>query len=121
MCLPSGHGAVSAPWSQRKPDMHDFLFFWGPDARRLGYQKAVLSQWYPSPFYDEGNLYCNAEQYMMHRKALLFEDDAVAADIMKTRQPAAMKRKGRAVKNFDPKVWDAEKVSIVRSGNLLKF
>lgn len=86
------------------------FFFGGP-----------LSQWYPSNFSDGEVRYSCAEQYMMRAKAIMFGDEAVAARIMKTRDPAEHKRLGRCVKNFDVVKWNAAARDIVYAASMLKF
>jgi ribA/ribD-fused uncharacterized protein len=61
------------------------------------------------------------KSYMMYQKALLFSDTAVAAQILTTSSPKAVKGLGRKVANFDDKVWAAHREDIVRRGNRLKF
>lgn len=58
---------------------------------------------------------------MMHHKALLFGDTATAATILTSGKPRAVKALGRAVANFDDKVWTRERERVVREGNYLKF
>jgi ribA/ribD-fused uncharacterized protein len=91
--------------------MKTYHFFWnGP-----------FSQWYSSHFTENNVKYCTAEQYMMHHKALLFEDHAIAEQILKTSDPAAQKRLGRLVNNFDVQKWNEVARDIVYRGNYLKF
>lgn len=61
------------------------------------------------------------EQYMMHQKALLFEDREIAERIMKAVKPKEHQDLGKLVKGFDKEVWDANKYNIVANGNWLKF
>lgn len=61
------------------------------------------------------------EQYMMFMKAKLFEDHETADEIMSITNPRTIKRLGRSVRNFNPKVWDDNKYSIVFEGCLAKF
>lgn len=63
----------------------------------------------------------NAEQWMMFNKALLFEDEKCAKDIMEDPDPKAVKAIGREIKNFNQKTWDEHKRDIVYEGNKLKF
>lgn len=100
--------------------MAEFHFFWGHDRNRLG-DRAVLSQWYPAPFYSDGILFHTAEHWMMYQKAMLFGDDKIAYEMLQTPFPGPVKDLGRQVSGFDEKTWDQEKVGIVRLGNILKF
>jgi predicted NAD-dependent protein-ADP-ribosyltransferase YbiA (DUF1768 family) len=58
---------------------------------------------------------------MMYHKALLFNDQAVADEILSAGHPRYVKALGRKVENFDEAVWKKHRVAIVRQGNLLKF
>jgi predicted NAD-dependent protein-ADP-ribosyltransferase YbiA (DUF1768 family) len=59
--------------------------------------------------------------YMMHQKAILFNDQATAVEILKTAHPRKVKSLGRKVKNFDETVWLKHRRDIARKGNILKF
>ena len=97
-----------------------FCFFW---------RSGPFTQWYPSKFkgtseYDESQVereFCNAEQWMMYNKALLFGDVVVADDIMQTTDPKRIKALGRKAKNFSEPVWVKHRQKIVYEGNKLKF
>ncbi|KAH8696317.1 hypothetical protein BGW36DRAFT_298041 [Talaromyces proteolyticus] len=108
------------------------VFFWRPEA-----EDGFLGQWYPAPFTwrkpvdgNEGEFeelhYQNAEQYMMHRKALLFAPSSpITAQILAAGEPAphprVLKQLGRQVPNFSENVWNNERMAIVLEGNMLKF
>ena len=47
-----------------------YVFFWG----------GVFSQWYKSNFTLDGITFNTAEQYMMYKKAMLFEDTEIVTD-----------------------------------------
>ncbi|CAM1507423.1 Fc.00g070640.m01.CDS01 [Cosmosporella sp. VM-42] len=96
------------------------IYFWRETDGQWGY----MSQWYQCPFQeDEGpaKTYKTAEHYMMHHKALLFNDEKVALQILKADHPRKCKTLGRKVKNFDDATWAAHREAIVRRGNILKF
>ena len=89
-----------------------FTFFW----------KDKIGQWNMTPFKDnEGTEYNCAEQYMFARKAKLFNDFESLEKIMKSSSPREQQKLGREVKNFEQKIWDANKVGIVTLGNIFKF
>lgn len=99
-----------------------YLFFWGHRPGRNGEMtKSCFSQWWPCKFEASGIVYTSAEQWMMARKAGLFNDLAMLDKILQTHDPAAVKKLGRKVKNFDEARWDAHKYTFVKEGNLLKF
>ena len=100
----------------------DFVFFWGHTPAKSGeITQSCLSQWWKCDFTEGGINFCCAEQYMMYRKALLFEDHEHADDILKTKDPKTIKALGRLVSNFDDKVWNEHKSEIVLQGNICKF
>lgn len=80
-----------------------------------------LSQWHHSEFNELGIRYTCCEQYMMHKKALLFNDIEVATEILLAKNPSTHRHLGRMVRNFNQELWDKYKFSIVYRGNLLKF
>ena len=90
-----------------------FTFFWRPDS--------PFSQWHPARFEVGGNVFACAEQFMMHGKAVLFDDQEVAAEILATEDPRKHKALGRKVRNFDDKIWKRERVAIVTAGSRAKF
>lgn len=92
-------------------DYSNYTFFWhGP-----------LSQWYHSDFVIDDIMYNTAEQYMMHQKALLFNDTATAEKIMLATSPRDQKRYGREVVGFDKPTWDGVAQDIVYRGNYAKY
>ncbi|KAI1198075.1 DUF1768-domain-containing protein [Nemania serpens] len=117
------------------PDTTGPIYFWRPQEVETGY----LSQWYAFPFRGRGadkdkakedkegegeaedKIYATAEHYMMHHKALLFGDAEIAAAILETPSPRDVKALGRAVRGFDPAVWERERARIVVEGNWCKF
>ncbi|KAK1716739.1 uncharacterized protein BDZ83DRAFT_536493, partial [Colletotrichum acutatum] len=102
------------------------IYFW----RETG-QEGYLSQWWTSnPFTQSPSspsssstpiTFKSAEHYMMHAKALLFTDLAVALSILKADHPRKVKALGRKVHNFNEALWNENRERIVREGNLLKF
>lgn len=89
----------------------NFIFFYG----------GIYSQWYPSNFVIDGVQYNCAEQYMMAKKALCFQDYDSLAKIMNTTSPAEQKAIGRLVKNFKPELWSNVSRKIVFDANYAKF
>ena len=64
-------------------------------------ENGYLSNWWLSTFTINDVTYTSAEQYMMHQKALLFQDTKIAEAILKTDDVAKIKAYGRKVKNYD--------------------
>ena len=80
-----------------------------------------FSQWHPSKYELKGFHYVNAEQGMMHGKALLFKDEASAKLIMEAVDPREMKKFGRLVIGFNEKTWKQNREEIVYMNNMAKF
>ncbi len=58
---------------------------------------------------------------MMHHKALLFGDHAVAAQVLAAGHPRAVKALGRKVAGFSEAAWLAARERIVEDANYAKF
>jgi ribA/ribD-fused uncharacterized protein len=80
-----------------------------------------FSQWYTCDFNVDNVDYNCAEQYMMHQKALLFNDHKSAEAIMREGSPSVQKQLGRGVRSWDQATWDGACVEIVTKGNFAKF
>jgi ribA/ribD-fused uncharacterized protein len=109
--------AVSVPLQPNKPT--DTLYFFSPSS-----PDGYLSQWYPSKFTSpDDHTYTDSEQYMMHRKALLFApDSSYPALIMAAKSdPKECKRLGRIVPGFDEARWKQHRERIVEEATYLKF
>lgn len=93
----------------RTTDKH--VFFWS----------GIYSQWFLADMVIDGITFNSCEQYMMYRKAMLFEDKQVAQQILREKNPKEQKKWGRQIKNFDKSIWEQNCLSIVYKGNLAKF
>ncbi|OJJ45701.1 hypothetical protein ASPZODRAFT_510809 [Penicilliopsis zonata CBS 506.65] len=106
------------------PDTNNPVYFWKP----VG-EYGFLGQWWPSSFEWENEdgkyTYANAEQYMMHRKALLFAGPShpITQKIQKgwRLKPGAIRNLGRKIPHFSEEVWEEQRFAIVLEGNYLKF
>jgi len=99
-----------------------FLCFWGATPERPGQiDRACLSQWYESPFVEDGLTFATAEHYMMHGKAKLFGDATIAARVLADPRPAVAKKLGREVRDFDEARWIEHRFPLIVRGNILKF
>ncbi len=94
----------------------EYIFFWHEDG-----ENGWFSQWYDAPFVIEGITYQTCEQYMMAKKALLFEDIKYYFAILAELTPSACKKLGRDSRNFKADKWDACKEEIVYNANYAKF
>lgn len=100
----------------------DFQFFWGHKCSKDGVvNHSCLSQWYMCDFKVNAETFCCMEQYMMFRKAWLFQDEDMAKEIKKCNDPSKIKSLGRKISNFDEKKWSEHKYEIVIEGNYYKF
>ena len=88
-----------------------FVFFWG----------GTFSQWCPSKFEIDGVEYNCCEQYMMAKKALVFNDFDACREIMLEKNPALQKAIGRKVRGFNVEKWESVCQKIVYDANLAKF
>lgn len=99
-----------------------YLFFWGHTPySEYSVDKSCLSQWYKCSFVVDNITYNTAEQFMMSKKAMLFNDMQTFQRIMNANHPNEFKKLGREVKNFDEKRWEENRFNIVVEGNLAKF
>ena len=99
-----------------------YLFFWGHQPSHDGViTKSCLSQWWLADFVVTGITYRSTEHWMMAEKARLFTDEDALARILAAKSPAEAKKLGREIQGFEPEVWEANKVEIVKAGNLHKF
>jgi ribA/ribD-fused uncharacterized protein len=96
---------------------HKLVFFWSIKPSTTGF----LSQWYCSPFIENGIFFNCAEQYMMYRKAVLFKDEETGKKIVLETNPMKQKQLGRMIHGFVNKVWLENQEEIVKQGNRLKF
>ena len=80
-----------------------------------------LSNWYPSYFVKDNVEFSSMEQYMMYRKAICFQDEAIARHILQTDDVARIKELGRLVSNYNDKIWSGIRQIIVYEGLIEKF
>jgi len=93
-------------------ETNDFYLFW----------RHQFGQWTKRNMIDiDGTTYNCCEQYMMAKKALLFNDQVTLAKIMQTDSAKEQQALGREVKNFELQKWDQHKYGIVWFANYLKF
>lgn len=85
------------------------------------FYKSKLSQWHKVNFIVDGVKYNCCEQYMMARKAVLFNDMDSLNRIMNTPEPRDHQHIGRTVKNYVQSTWDTYKYGIVYTGNYHRF
>lgn len=96
--------------------MREIICFHNPDEIN-GY----LSNWYLSDFEADNTKYSSMEQYMMYQKAMLFEDQEIAKQILATSNVGEIKALGRSVRNYDDYFWNGMRQVIVYQGLFEKF
>ena len=84
-------------------------------------ENGYLSNWYPSSFEIEGVKFSCVEQYLMYKKATLFEDTVIAKRILETEEPAIIKKLGREVRNYKDAVWSRERYFVCLNALRAKF
>ena len=80
-----------------------------------------LSNWYLSDFSVEGIKFTSMEQYMMYKKAVLFDDSDIASEILNTDDVVLIKEFGRMVSNYNDSVWNGMRQVIIYKGLIEKF
>lgn len=90
-----------------------YTFFFGADS--------PFSNWYMSDFTLEDQTFNCNEQYMMWRKANLFNDTSTANKVMTLYHPKDHKAEGRKVVNFDLSTWQTHRDAIMMDGLRAKF
>lgn len=90
-----------------------FTFFFSRDC--------PLSNFYPATFTINGHTFNCAEQFIQHSKAVLFNDQKTAQDIIHEPLPEKQKQLGRQVTNFNAKLWEDSIQKIVTRGLAQKF
>lgn len=84
-------------------------------------ENGYLSNWYLSEFQEDSITFSSMEQYMMYRKACLFDDKFIANEILETSDVAQIKALGRKVSGYDDVLWSGMRQVIVYNGLLEKF
>ena len=80
-----------------------------------------LSNWYPSRINLEGEAFSSAEQYIMYKKCQMFGDQASAAKVLQTDDPAQQQDIGRKASGYDNNVWAGARQMIAYEVLLAKF
>lgn len=94
----------------------NIICFHNPDE-----DNGYLSNWYPSHFTANGVAFSSMEQFMMYRKAICFNDEVAAVQILSTSNAARIKALGRQVVNYDESMWNGIRQIVVYEGLTAKF
>lgn len=84
-------------------------------------ENGYLSNWYLSDFKVDSIQFSSMEQYMMYKKAIIFEDTEIAKKILKTKDVSGIKALGMQVSNYNDTYWNGVRQIVVYKGLLAKF
>lgn len=84
-------------------------------------ENGYLSNWYLSEFKVDSIQFSSMEQYMMYKKAIVFNDTKIAKEILETTDVSKIKALGRQVSNYSDTYWNGVRQIIVYKGLLAKF
>lgn len=84
-------------------------------------ENGYLSNWYLSDFRIDSIKFSSTEQYMMYKKAIVFNDNKIAKEILETTDVSKIKALGRQVSNYNDKYWNGVRQIIIYKGLLEKF
>lgn len=84
-------------------------------------ENGYLSNWYPARFTVDGVAFSSMEQFMMYHKAICFQDDHIAVQILDTEDVSQIKALGRMVSGYEDNYWNGVRQIIVYEGLLAKF
>ena len=84
-------------------------------------ENGFLSNWYPSHFSVDDNKFTSMEQYMMYKKAVTFNDEKIANEILSITDVAEIKRLGRLVSGYNDNIWNGLRQIIIYEGLIEKF
>jgi len=84
-------------------------------------ENGYLSNWYVSEFKIDSIKFSSMEQYMMYKKAIVFNDTKIAKEILETTDVSKIKALGRKFSNYDDTYWNGVRQIIIYKGLLEKF
>ena len=84
-------------------------------------ENGYLSNWYLSDFKIDSIKFSSTEQYMMYKKAIVFNDNKIAKEILETKDVSKIKALGRQVSNYNDTYWNGVRQIIIYKGLLEKF
>lgn len=94
----------------------EIICFHNPDE-----ENGYLSNWYESKFIVDHVKFSSMEQFMMYQKAITFQDQTIAKEILQTRDSAKIKQMGRQVRNYNDHIWNGIRQIVVYEGLVAKF
>ena len=84
-------------------------------------ENGYLSNWYLSDFTVDRIKFTSMEQYMMYQKAMCFNDNDIAVQILENNDVAQIKALGRLVHNYNDHHWNGVRQIIIYEGLIAKF
>ena len=84
-------------------------------------ENGYLSNWYILEFKIDSIKFSSMEQYMMYKKAIVFNDNKIAKEILETKDVSKIKALGRQVSNYNDIYWNGVRQIIIYKGLLEKF
>lgn len=84
-------------------------------------ENGYFSNWYLSDFKIDSIKFSSMEQYMMYKKAIVFNDNKIAKEILETKDVSKIKALGRQVSNYNDTYWNGVRQIIIYKGLLEKF
>ena len=84
-------------------------------------ENGYFSIWYLSEFKVDSIQFSSMEQYMMYKKAIVFNDTKIAKEILETTDVSKIKALGRQVSNYNDTYWNGVRQIIIYKGLLEKF
>ena len=84
-------------------------------------ENGYLSNWYLSDFKVDSIQFSSMEQYMMYKKAIVFNNTKITKEILETTDVSKIKALGRKVSNYDDTYWNGVRQIIIYKGLLEKF
>lgn len=94
----------------------DIICFHNPEE-----ENGYLSNWYEAEFTVDHVKFSSMEQYMMYQKAMTFQDQMIAKEILQTKDAAKIKQLGRQVTNYNDHIWNGIRQIVVYEGLVAKF
>ena len=94
----------------------EIICFHNPDE-----ENGYLSNWYESKFIVDHVKFSSMEQFMMYQKAITFQDQTIAKEILQTKDSAKIKQLGRQVRNYNDHIWNGIRQIVVYEGLVAKF
>ena len=83
--------------------------------------KRIFEQLVSFRFFVDGIEFTSMEQFMMYRKAICFGNEAIAKEILASKDVAYIKKLGRLVANYNENIWNGLRQLIVYEGLRAKF